>query len=127
MSDFDKEIEKLLEKKAKETWSNILEQKYREMVKPVKKISTEDIIKKMKEITKGERAEEIIDKAYTYYGDTAISIFKRIIQLHEEGVIRELYDYELYQILQKLGLRIPIETKVRIVRHGREYRIGEEE
>ena len=127
MSDFDKEIEKLLEKKAKETWSNILEQKYREMVKPVKKISTEDIIKKMKEITKGERAEEIIDKAYTYYGDTAISIFKRIIQLHEKGVIRELYDYELYQILQKLGLRVPIETKVRIVRHGREYRIGEEE
>jgi len=52
-------------------------------------------------------------------------LFKKLAELHLQGVIKELADYELYQMLLRLGMRVPVKTEIKIVRHGREYKLGE--
>lgn len=85
-----------------------------------------DVVGELKRIVKGDRAAEIIDGAIRLYGDAAINVFSQILKLHKEGALGELTDADLYQILENLGLHVPIKTRIRIVRHGREERIGEE-
>ncbi len=85
----------------------------------------EDILSRIRSIVKGSRAEEIIRKAVDIYGDDAIKVFRELVKLYERGSIRELMDYELYQILERLGLHIPLETRIRIVKHGSESSISD--
>jgi len=59
------------------------------------------------------------------YGEDAIRVFREILRLYESGSIRELADYELYQIFERLGLHIPLETRIRIVKHGSESSISD--
>jgi arsenate reductase-like glutaredoxin family protein len=92
-----------------------------------KPLTRDDIISIIKRITKGDRAEEIINNALELYKDTALQVFKQLVELHLNGKLNELQDYELYQILERLGLHVPIKTRVRIVRHGREESIGDYE
>ncbi len=120
----DKEIEKLIERKVLQTWQKALARRAQAQA-PRKEESPQDIVLKIKSIVEGSRADEIIEKAVRYYGDHAIKVFKRILELHERGEISKLSDYELYEILRSLGMRIPLETKVRIVRHGSEKSFSE--
>ncbi|MGC8571276.1 DNA-binding protein [Caldivirga sp.] len=83
-----------------------------------------DVVNEIKAIVKGERANEIIDKAIEMYGEAALSVFRQLIKLRRGGAIGELTDGELYSILENVGLHVPIETRVRIVRHGKEEKIG---
>jgi hypothetical protein len=34
-------------------------------------------------------------------------------------------DHELYEILLRAGFKVPVKTEIKIVRHGREYKLGE--
>ncbi len=120
----DKEIEKLIERKALQTWQKALARRAQAQA-PRKEEGPQDVVLKIKSIVEGSRADEIIEKAVRYYGDHAIKVFKRILELHERGEISKLSDYELYEILRSLGMRIPLETKVRIVRHGSEKSFSE--
>jgi len=79
----------------------------------------------IREITEGDRRDEIINTALELYGEVAISLFKKLADLHKQGVIKKLYDYELYAFLKNAGLNVPLKTEVKIVRHGREYKFGE--
>ncbi|WP_291764431.1 DNA-binding protein [Caldivirga sp. UBA161] len=83
-----------------------------------------DVVGEIKAMVKGERAGEIINKAIEIYGEAALSVFRQLIKLRRDGAISELTDGELYNILENVGLHVPIETKVRIVRHGKEEKIG---
>ncbi|ABW01517.1 hypothetical protein [Caldivirga maquilingensis] len=83
-----------------------------------------DVVSEVKAMVKGERAEEIINKAIEIYGEAALTVFRQLIKLRRDGAIGELTDGELYNILENVGLHVPIETKVRIVRHGKEEKIG---
>jgi len=85
----------------------------------------EDIIAKIRSIVRGSRADEIIRKAVELYGEDAVRVFREIVRLHERGSIRELMDYELYQILERVGLHVPLETRIRIVKHGSESSISD--
>jgi hypothetical protein len=85
----------------------------------------EEIINKLRKIVKGSRTDEIIRKALDLYGDDALKVFREIVRLYERGSIRELMDYELYQILERLGLHVPLETRIRIVKHGTESSISD--
>ncbi len=85
----------------------------------------EEIINKLKRIVKGSRTDEIISKALELYGDDALKVFREIVRLYERGSIRELMDYELYHILERLGLHVPLETRIRIVKHGTESSISD--
>ena len=117
----DDEIEKILAKKASQLYRAAIERS----TKPTR-IVEEDPVEAVKRIVKGERAREIIETALELYGDAAKTVFKRLVELHRSGQIGELHDYELYQILEQLGLHIPIKTRVRIVkRGGREESLGE--
>gem|GEM_PF-735331 len=124
----DKELEELLRKKAAQTWQElklrqlrqIQEQQLRQRV-----LTPQDVVKEIKKIVKGSRAEEIIDRAVELYGDTAIRVFEEILKLYRSGRIGELSDYELYQILQQLGLRVPLETRIKIAKRGSEQSIGD--
>ena len=88
-----------------------------------KALTRDDVIKMIRQITKGDRAEEIISRALELYGDTAVQVFRQLVELHLNGKLGELQDYELYQILERLGLHVPLRTRIRIVRHGREENI----
>ncbi|WP_238375059.1 DNA-binding protein [Vulcanisaeta thermophila] len=89
-----------------------------------RELTRNDVIAMIRQITKGERANEIINNALELYGDTAVEVFKQLVQLHMNGQLGELQDHELYQILERLGMHIPLKTRIRIVRHGREESIG---
>ncbi|WP_054853935.1 hypothetical protein [Vulcanisaeta distributa] len=84
-----------------------------------RELTREEVIQLIRQITKGERAGEIIDNALQLYGDTAVQVFRQLVELHLGGKLGELQDYELYQILERVGLHVPLRTRVRIVRHGR--------
>ncbi|WP_243677812.1 DNA-binding protein [Vulcanisaeta distributa] len=89
-----------------------------------RELTRDEIIQVIREITKGDRAGEIIDNALQLYGDTAVQVFKQLVELYLNGRLSELQDYELYQILERVGLHVPLRTRIRIVRHGREESIG---
>jgi len=118
MSDRDPELELIRLKKL----MSLMAQQPRQEVKD----KPMDVVAEVKAMTKGERAGEIIDKAVRLYGEAALTVFRQLIKLHRDGALGELTDAELYNILENVGLHVPIETRVRIVRHGQERRIGEE-
>lgn len=89
-----------------------------------RELTRDEVIQLIRQMTKGERAGEIIDNALRLYGDAAIQVFKQLVELHLSGRLSELQDYELYQLLERVGLHVPIRTRIRIVRHGREENIG---
>ncbi len=124
----DRELEELLRRKAAETWQEIKLRQLRQIQEQQLRqqlLTPEDVVREIKNIVKGSRAEEIIDRALSLYGDVAISVFREIVKLYRSGRIRELSDYELYQILQQLGLRVPIETRIRIAKRGSERSLGD--
>ncbi|MFP3074406.1 MAG: hypothetical protein RXR04_04870, partial [Caldivirga sp.] len=118
MSDRDPELELIRLKKL----MSLMAQQPRQEVKD----KPMDVVAEVKAMTKGERAGEIIDKAVKLYGEAALAVFRQLVKLHRDGALGELTDGELYNILENVGLHIPIETRVRIVRHGEERRIGED-
>ncbi|MEZ0248854.1 MAG: DNA-binding protein [Thermoproteus sp.] len=87
--------------------------------------SKEDLLNTIRGLLRGDRAEEILNTALELYGDSLTPLFRRIVDLHRQGIIKELWDYELYRILTNAGFVIPLKTRLRIVRHGREYKLGE--
>ncbi|ADY02117.1 hypothetical protein VMUT_1916 [Vulcanisaeta moutnovskia 768-28] len=89
-----------------------------------RELTNEEVIQLIRQITKGERAGEIIDNALQLYGDTAVQVFRQLVELYLSGRLGELQDSELYQILERVGLHVPLRTRIRIVRHGREENIG---
>jgi len=117
------EIDSILRKKALE----LAKTQLREVAQPRQRtLNDEEVIRIVRQITKGDRAEEIIGNALELYKPYVLPLFRKIAELHLQGVIKELADYELYQMLLRVGLRVPVKTEVRIVRHGREYKLGED-
>jgi len=115
-------VDAILRKKALE----LVRSKMQELAKPQRRELTDaEAVKIVREITRGSRSEEIIENALALYKPYVMPIFRRIAELHEQGAIKELSDYELYEILLRAGIRVPLKTEIKIVRHGREYRLGE--
>jgi len=116
------EIDVLLRRKALEFAKNKLKET---TPPPRRELSNEEVIQLIRSITKGERATEIIDNALALYRPYVLTLFRKIAELHIQGVIKELTDYELYEILLRAGFKVPVKTEIKIVRHGREYKLGE--
>jgi len=89
-------------------------------------LSNDDVLKIVRGLLRGERAEEILNTSLELYGDALMPLLRKIADLHRQGVINELWDHELYRILTNAGFVVPLKTRLRIVRHGREYKIGED-
>jgi hypothetical protein len=117
------DIDALLRRKALE----LAKTKFKETLPPPprRQLTDEEVVKLLREITKGERAGEIIDNALALYKPYVMSLFRKIAELHQQGVVKELMDYELYEMLLRAGFKVPVKTEVKIVRHGREYKLGE--
>lgn len=116
------DIDTLLRKKALE----LAKMKTKEVEAPKQRALTgEEAVEIIKRITKGDRAGEIIENALALYGQHAVALFKKLAELHLQGVVNELADYELYQVLLRAGMKVPVKTEIKIVRHGREYKLGE--
>ncbi|MFN7105827.1 MAG: DNA-binding protein [Pyrobaculum sp.] len=114
------DIDALLRKKALELAKSRTERPIQQ-----KKLTDEEAVRIVKTITYGDKAGEIIEKALELYKPHIYTIFRKIAELHQQGVIKELADYELYEVLKNAGFKVPISTEIKIVRHGREYKIGE--
>lgn len=97
----------------------------RKKEEPVKRLTDEEAIAVVRQIVKGKKAAEIVENALALFKPYVLPLFRKIAELHREGVIKELEDHELYQMLLRMGIKVPISTELKIVRHGREYRIGE--
>lgn len=110
-------VNSIIRKKAVKTWASLTSEKTR---REEKSLTDTEVIKYVKTIIEGSRGEEIVDKAVELYGTNVIKIFKEIVKLHMAGKISRLTDHELYNLLTRLGFKIPLKTSVRIVRHGRE-------
>jgi hypothetical protein len=117
------DIDVLLRRKALE----LAKSRFKETLQPPprRQLTDEEVVKLLREITKGERAGEIIDNALALYKPYVMPLFRKIAELYQQGVIKELMDYELYEMLLRAGFRIPVKTEIKIVRHGREYKLGE--
>ncbi len=116
------DIDALLRRKALE----LVKTKLKETAPPPRKqLTDEEVVQLVRSITKGERAAEIIDNALALYRPYIFTIFRKIAELHMQGIIKELMDYELYEILLRAGFKVPVKTEIKIVRHGREYKLGE--
>lgn len=77
-------------------------------------------------LVKGERTREIVENAIALYGDTAVAVLSRVLRLIEEGALSQLTDVDLYNILENVGLHVPLKTRIRVIRHGREVNLGED-
>ena len=77
-------------------------------------------------LVKGERTREIVENAIALYGDTAVAVLSRVLRLIEEGALSQLTDVDLYNILENIGLHVPLKTRIRVIRHGREVNLGED-
>jgi len=116
------DIDALLRRKALE----LAKIKLKEITPPPRKQLTDDeAVQLVRSITKGERAAEIIDNALALYRPYVLAVFRKIAELHIQGIIKELMDHELYEILLRAGFKVPVKTEIKIVRHGREYKLGE--
>lgn len=116
------EIDILIRKKALEIAAKQAQSK-----KPEERpLTKEEVLGIIRGLLKGDRAQEILSNALELYGDSLMPLFRKIVDLHKQGVINELWDYELYKILTNAGFVVPLKTRLRIVRHGREYKIGED-
>lgn len=89
-----------------------------------RELTRDEVLKIIRQITKGDRAQEIINNALDLYGEAAVQVFKQLVELYLGGKLGEIQDYELYQLLERLGMHVPVKTRIRIVRHGREESIG---
>ncbi len=117
----DEERELILRRKMLEIMSKAMRRTEVEAVK--RELTKDEVIRLLKDIVRGERAEEIIGRAVEIYGDVAIDVFRQIVELYKQGKLKELWDYQLYEILMRLGLHVPLKTRIRIVRHGREEKL----
>jgi len=115
------DIDALLRRKALE----LVKTKLKEATPPRKQLTDEEAVQLVRSITKGEKAGEIIDNALALYRPYVLAVFRKIADLHMQGVIKELMDHELYEILLRAGFKVPVKTEIKIVRHGREYKLGE--
>ncbi len=104
------DIETLIKRKALEAWYSS-QSRYGER-------ETTDVVEELRRITRGNRADEIIERAIQLYGEAARRAFSRLVDLHKSGSIRELSDYELYNYLRSMGLYVPLQTRVKVVRRG---------
>ncbi len=77
-------------------------------------------------LVKGERTREIVENAIALYGDTAVAVLSKVLRLIEEGALSQLTDVDLYNILENVGLHVPLKTRIRVIRHGREVNLGED-
>ncbi|MEM1598567.1 MAG: DNA-binding protein [Pyrobaculum sp.] len=115
------DVDALIRKKALE----LAKSQLKEATPPKKILTDEEVVKIIRQITKGDRAEEIIDNALSLFKPYVMPLFRKLAELHQQGVVKELADYELYQVLLRAGIKVPVKTEVKIVRHGREYKLGE--
>ncbi|KUO92689.1 MAG: DNA-binding protein [Thermocladium sp.] len=90
-----------------------------------KNLSDEEVVATVRGMIVGERGGEIIDKAINLYGNAAIQLFRYLVEKKAEGQIQSIRDDELYAFLEDAGLHIPLDTRIRIVRHGKEEKIGD--
>ncbi len=104
------DIETLIKKKALEAWYS---SKSRHGDR-----GAADVVEELRRIARGSRVDEIIERALELYGDVARRAFSRLVDLYRAGSIRELSDYELYNYLRGMGLHVPLQTRVRVVRRG---------
>lgn len=116
------DIDFILKRKALELAARQLSSSTKREERPMTK---EEIIAAVRGLLRGDRADEIFNTALELYGDSLTPLLKKIVELNKQGVIKELWDYELYKILTNAGYIVPLKSRVRIVRHGREYKFGE--
>ncbi|WP_188595438.1 DNA-binding protein [Thermocladium modestius] len=90
-----------------------------------KELSDSDAVNIVRGMVVGDRGAEIIDKAISLYDGSVLPLFKYLAEKKMSGGIQSIRDDELYALLDNMGFHIPLDTRIRIVRHGREEKLGD--
>ncbi|MFB6490649.1 MAG: DNA-binding protein [Thermoproteus sp. AZ2] len=117
------DIDSLLRRKALEIAAKQAEKSLKKAAE--RPLTKEEVLAQIRSMLKGDRAQEILDTALKLYGDSLMPLLRKLVDLKRQGVLSELWDHELYRLLTNAGFHVPVETRLRIVRHGREYKLGE--
>ena len=86
-----------------------------------KKESKEDLLGK---VFVG-RAFEVFNATKTQYPKVAMRLEEILTKLISSGKLKRVTGEELYSLLTKMGLRIRLQTKIRIMEHGELKSIGD--
>jgi len=91
----------------------------------VRELSDDDAVNIVRGMVVGNRGAEIIDKAINLYDGSILPLFKYLAEKKMSGSIQSIRDDELYALLDNMGFHVPLDTRIRIVRHGREEKVGD--
>lgn len=80
----------------------------------------EDPEKYVIEKASDERAVELLEKLKLKYPSIYSALINELYKLLKSGKLRELSGYDLYMVIQGLGLDIKPDVKIKFVKHGKE-------
>jgi DNA-binding TFAR19-related protein (PDSD5 family) len=68
----------------------------------------------------GNRAWEVFDAAKAQYPSQAVQVEKTLVKLIKDGKVKEMITgEELYVLFRRLGMRVKLETHIRILEDGK--------
>ncbi len=118
----DKELERLRLKKLAELHRAMGNKEKLEAKKPSEEENSRDILNKFF----GDRAWEVFDAARAQYPSQIVQIEKTLVKLIKEGKVREMITgEELFVLFRRLGMRVKMETHIRVLEDGKVKSIEE--
>ena len=118
----DKELERLRHKKLAELHRSVGNKAKIEDKRSPDEENPRDILNKVF----GYRAWEVFDAARAQYPSQISNIEKTLLKLIKEGKVREMITgEELFVLFRRLGMRVKMETHIRVVEDGKVKTIEE--
>ena len=83
-----------------------------------------DVHKVLDSVFRG-RAWEVFNQAHLQYPSEMSEIEHQLVSLVSEGKLKEIDGEELYALLRNIGLRVSLNTGIKIVSHGKTQSLSE--
>jgi len=72
-----------------------------------------------------DRAVELLSKVKELYPEAYPTVIRVFYELLSRGLVSELDGYTVYSVLQKLGIPVKPEVRIKFVKHGKEVSMKE--
>lgn len=83
-----------------------------------------DVHKVLDSVFRG-RAWEVFNQAHSQYPSEMSEIEHQLVSLVSEGKLKEIDGEQLYALLRNIGLRVSLNTGIKIVSHGKTQSLSE--
>lgn len=96
----------------------------RRMALHQKKQEPVDVHKVLDSVFRG-RAWEVFNEANSQYPSEMVEIEHELVSLVSEGKLKEIDGEQLYALLRNVGLRVSLNTEIKVVSHGKTQSLSE--